>query len=527
MSETAEAAGAAGVHGAAEAAGAVAGTVAGAAGTVAGAAGTAGAAAGATGAAVSRELDCGIDELRTLFLFEKLTDDQLTWLCERGHVELVEPGPVYAEGSPATCFYVLLEGAVVLSRRVGADDVEIGRTSQRGVYGGAFTAYLGDRVPQVYMNSMRASEPSRFFVLDASDFAELMNEWFPIAVHLLEGLFIGNKNTQQAIGQRERLLALGSLSAGLTHELNNPAAAAVRATAALRERVAGMRNKLRLVAAGRYDRDTLQTVIRLQEEAADRVPKAPALTPLEASDQEDAIGAWLEDHGVGDGWELAPTFVAAGLDLAWLDHVEATVDAATLEGTLRWLYYTVETELLMNEIEDSTTRISTLVGAAKQYSQLDRAPFQVVDVHELLDSTLLMLAGKIPPGITVVKSYYAGLPRIPAYAGELNQVWTNLIDNAVSAMGETGVLTVRTGLDRDQVFVEFGDTGPGVPRELRERIFEPFFTTKAVGKGTGLGLDISWRIVANKHHGTITLESAAGDTRFRVWLPITPREETE
>jgi len=471
-------------------------------------------------------LECGVDELRTLFLFEKLTDDQLQWLCERGHVELIEPGPVYAEGAAAECFYVLLDGTVVMSRRVGPDDVEVGRTSQRGAYAGAWQAYMGDSVPQVYNGSMRVTEPSRFFVLDAGTFAELMSEWFPMAVHLLEGAFFGNKNWTQAVGQRERLLALGSLSAGLTHELNNPAAAAVRATAALRERVAGMRHKLGLIAGGKWDRTTLETLIQLQEEAADRVPKAQALTPLEASDLEDAIIDWLDDHGCRDGWDLAPTFVAAGLDVAWLDHVEATVDPGTLEAALRWLNYTVDTELLMNEIEDSTTRISTLVGAARQYSQLDRAPYQVVDVHELLDSTLLMLSGKIPEGIAVVKEYDRSLPQIPAYAGELNQVWTNLIDNAVSAMGKVGVLTVRTGLDRDCIFVEFADTGPGVPPEIRDRIFEPFFTTKPVGEGTGLGLDISWRIVVNKHHGDIRLESSPGDTRFRVRLPITPQEES-
>jgi signal transduction histidine kinase len=474
--------------------------------------------------ASAEPLSCSVEELRTLFLFEKLDDDQLQWLCERGHAELIPAGPVYAEGEVATCFYVLLEGTVVMSRRVGADDVEVGRTSQRGSYAGAWQAYMGDRVPQTYNSSMRVTEPSRFFVLDASAFAQLMNEWFPMAVHLLEGAFFGNKNWAQAIGQRERLLALGSLSAGLTHELNNPAAAAVRATAALRERVAGMRHKLGMIAGGKWDRTTLVTLIRLQEEAADRVPKAQALTPMEASDREDAITDWLEDHAVRDGWDLAPTFVAAGLDVAWLDHVEAAVDPGTLESALRWLNYTVDTELLMNEIEDSTTRVSTLVGAAKQYSQLDRAPYQVVDVHELLESTLLMLSGKIPPGITIVRDYDRSLPQIPAYAGELNQVWTNLIDNAVAAMGSSGVLTVRTGLDREFVFVEFGDTGPGVPPELKERIFEPFFTTKPVGEGTGLGLDISWRIVANKHHGDIALESVPGDTRFRVRLPITPWE---
>jgi len=204
------------------------------------------------------------------------------------------------------------------------------------------------------------------------------------------------------------------------------------------------------------------------------------------------------------------------------------VDSEALDGAVRWLNYTVETELLMNEIEDSTTRISTLVGAARQYSQLDRAPFRVVDVHELLDSTLVMLSGKIGDGIRVVKDYDRGLPPIPVYAAELNQVWTNLIDNAVYAMGGNGTLTVRTARDGDRVLVEIGDTGPGVPADIRDRIFEPFFTTKEVGEGTGLGLDISWRIVVNKHHGDLRVESEPGNTRFQVCLPLTaPDAERE
>lgn len=469
-------------------------------------------------------MECLPDEIGSLFLFEKLTPEQLGRLCEAGRVERYEPGTVYAEGDPATCFYVMVEGTVVLSRRVGGDEVEVTRTSQRGVYAGAMQAYLGDRVPQVYNNSLRVTEPTRFFVLPADAFADIMLDWFPMAVHLLEGLFFGVKSTQQAVGQRERLLALGSLSAGLTHELNNPAAAAVRATASLRERVGKMRRKLRVISEGAYDRETLAGLIEIQERTAERVAKAPVLSPLEASDREDLLSDWLDDHGVTEGWRLAPTFVQAGLDTDWLEQVAAAVDEETLPSAVGWLNYTVETELLMDEIQDSAARISHLVDAAKQYSQLDRAPFQVADVHELLDSTLLMLSGKLGKGIRVVKEYDRALPRVPAYPAELNQVWTNLVDNAVAAMREAGgegTLTVRTAREDDRLLVEFGDTGPGIPAEIRDRVFDPFFTTKPVGEGTGLGLDISWRIVVNKHHGSLRFESEPGDTRFQVLLPLT------
>jgi signal transduction histidine kinase len=474
---------------------------------------------------MSEYLTCSPDELRSLFLFEKLSDDQLNWLCREGHVITLEPGVVYHQGDPATCFYVLIEGAVVLSQRVGADDVEVNRTDQPGVYAGAWQAYMGERAPKTYNNTLRAIAPSRFFELDADTFGQMMHDWFPMALHLLEGLFFGIRNTQAVVGQRERLLALGSLSAGLTHELNNPAAAAVRATASLRERVAGMRHKLALIAKGPYDRATLETLIHLQEESVERVAKAPTLTPLEASDREDELGDWFGTHGIAGGWELAPTFVQAGLDVAWLDQVAGAVDSSTLEGAIRWLNYTVETEMLMNEIEDATERISTLVGAARQYSQMDRAAYRVIDVHELLDSTLLMLSRKIGDRITVVREYDRSLPSVPAYAAELNQVWTNLIDNAVAAMEGEGTLTIRTARDNDFLLVEICDTGPGVPLEIRERIFEPFFTTKPVGEGTGLGLDISWRIVVNKHHGDLRVESEPGDTRFQVRLPLTPPSE--
>ncbi|WP_026425957.1 ATP-binding protein [Actinokineospora inagensis] len=463
------------------------------------------------------------DDLRDLFLFESLDDDKLAWLAEHGVEETSPRGTdILAEGQPATCFYVLLDGTVSLHRTIGGERVEVQRSDHRGSYFGATQSYLsGDiQARPVYMMSVVAVTDVRMLQLPAAEFGPVLRSWFPMATHLLEGLFWGMQNTQAVVGQRERLLALGSLTAGLTHELNNPAAAAVRATASLRERVAGMRHKLALLAGGRIDPETLPALVHLQEEAVERVAKAPKLTAMESSDREDELADWLDDRGIGGGWDLAPVLVAGGLDVAWLEHAVGLCPVSSTEAAVRWLAYTVETETLMNEIEDATTRMSTLVGAAKQYSQMDRAPFQVVDVHDLLDSTLVMLGGKIGSGVEVVKDYDRSLPPLHAYAAELNQVWTNLIDNAVAAMAGSGTLTIRTATRDDRLVVEIGDTGPGIPEEVLGRIFEPFFTTKAVGEGTGLGLDISWRIVVNKHHGDIRVNSAPGDTRFQVVLPF-------
>src|ERR1700677_1939767 len=244
---------------------------------------------------MSNDPPCDVDEIRTLFLFEKLSEEQLGRLCRVGHVETVEPGWVLREGEPALWFYVLLEGSVALFRRVGSDDVEINRTDERGVYAGAFQAYLGDRIRQVYNNSLRANVRSRFFVLGADDFAQLMRECFPRPLHLLEGLFFGTQSTQQILQQRERLLALGSLSAGLTHELNNPAAGAVRATSSLRDRLADMRLELATIAS-RFDPSTFASLVQLEAEAVEGVKTAPQLTPMDTSDLEDRLGEWFEEH---------------------------------------------------------------------------------------------------------------------------------------------------------------------------------------------------------------------------------------
>jgi signal transduction histidine kinase len=466
-----------------------------------------------------------VQALRELFLFEKLSDEQLQWLTQHGWVTEVPSGATFlAEGDPAELFIVLLSGTITMSFRVGRDDVETARTDQVGVYAGAMQAYVANRAGQTYTATIRVVSDARFFVLRAEDFAWMMHTWFPMAIHLLEGLFLGMRTSAHIIGQRQQLLALGALSAGLTHELNNPAAAAVRATAALRDRVAGMRQKLAMLAKEDVDPRLLRLLVDVQEEAVQAVPEAPKLTPLQESGREDALNDWFDEHEVRNGWELAPIFVAAGATPEFLDELADQAPPAMVEGAVRWLAYTLETELLMNEITDSVTRISSLVAAAKQYSNMDRAPHKRVDIHAGLKSTLVMLASKLE-GLEVVKDFDPSLPKVPVYAGELNQVWTNLIDNAVQAMNGHGRLTVRTSMDGDRVRVEIGDTGPGVPEKLRQRIFEPFFTTKPVGQGTGLGLDISYRIVVGRHGGDLIVESQPGDTRFIVRLPLTERSQ--
>jgi len=360
-------------------------------------------------------------------------------------------------------------------------------------------------------------------VIGAAEFGEKFREWFPMAVHLIEGITMGFRSSQAIIGQRERLLSLGRLSAGLTHELNNPAAAAVRATASLRELVSKMRRKLGHLATSDVDPKALVALTELQEAAVEKMAKAEKLSPVQVSEAEDELSAWLDDHDIDDAWDLAPPLVAADVNTDWLDEVAETVPTTLFADGLHWVTYALETEQLMGEIEDSTGRISALVGAAKQYSQIDRAAHQDIDVRDGLKSTLIMLSHKISKrgNITVVKDFDESLPAIPAHPAELNQVWTNLIDNAIYAMPDGGTLTVRTSREDGWVLIEICDTGVGIPEEMQQKIFEPFFTTKPVGEGTGLGLDISYRVIAQRHGGDLRVKSRPGDTRFQVRLPLT------
>jgi signal transduction histidine kinase len=463
-------------------------------------------------------------ELRTLFLFEKLDDDQLSWLSEHGYCQTRAAGEtVHTEGEPATCFFVLLSGTLSLHRRVENTEVETARTNQRGVYTGATQSFVKGMAELPYWGSARAVTDCDLWVIDAAEFGEKFREWFPMAVHLLEGLSQGYRSSQALIGQRERLLSLGRLSAGLTHELNNPATAAVRATASLRELVSKMRRKLGHLATSDVDPKALVALTELQESAVEKMAKAEKLSPVEVGEAEDVLSDWLEDHGLDDAWDLAPPLVAAGVNTEWLDEVAETVPATLLADGLHWVTYALETEQLMVEIEDSTDRISALVGAARQYSQMDRAPHQDIDVRDGLKSTLIMLSHKIKErgNITVVKDFDDSLPPIPAHPAELNQVWTNLMDNAIYAMPDGGRLTVRTAREDGWVLVEICDTGVGIPEEMQQKIFEPFFTTKPVGQGTGLGLDISYRVITQRHGGDLRVKSRPGDTRFQVRLPLT------
>ncbi|MBB3749980.1 signal transduction histidine kinase [Mycolicibacterium sp. BK634] len=473
--------------------------------------------------------NCMPDELRTLFLFEKLSDTQLQTLCDNGHIAVFEPGPVVVEGEPATCFYVLLDGELVMSKRSGGVDVETNRTSQRGVYCGAWSAYIPNE-EQVYQASVRVTEPSRFFVLDAEVFSSFMKSEFPMAVHLLEGHMVGGRRQSQIIGQRQKLLALGTITAGLTHQLNNPAAATARAVADLREGVGKMRYKLSMLADGKFTPEALRMLVRIQDEVAEQVAKSKAqeLSALETSDREDQVGDWLEDHGIASAWDYAPTFVEAGLDTDWLERIEASIDSvdcsATLQSAIGWLKYTIDTELRMNEIADASERISGLLAGAKKYSQMDRAEYQVTNVHELLHSTVKTLFGdKVGPDkpIKLVKDWDKSIPEIACYPGSLNEVWDVIINNAIQAMKGRGTLTITTARQGDDMIrVEIGDDGPGIPDEIIDRIFTAFFTTKPFGEGDGLGLDLARRIVVEMHQGDIRVQSQPGNTRFTILLPL-------
>jgi signal transduction histidine kinase len=320
---------------------------------------------------------------------------------------------------------------------------------------------------------------------------------------------------------RERLASLGTMAAGLAHELNNPAAAARRAAAQLAEALEVIDAALaRFVEAG-VERAEAAQLVQLQQEALASAAAATALDTLDAADAEDELLARLQELEVGEPWRLAEPLAAAGLDETWLERVAEAAGPAT-DAALRWVAATLTAGRLAIELQESTERMSSLVGAVKSYAYMDRGGVVEVDLHEGLETTLMVLGYKLKhTEIKVIRDYDRALPKLTVHASELNQVWTNLLDNAIDALGERGTITLRTSADGNCAVVEISDDGPGIPDDVCQRIFDPFFTTKDVGQGTGLGLATARRIVVDRHDGSLTFESQPGRTTFKVRLPFT------
>ena len=317
--------------------------------------------------------------------------------------------------------------------------------------------------------------------------------------------------------QREALVALGTLAAGLAHEINNPAAAATRAVDSLAVTSDAVVSSLVRLASRGISADRFAGIEALRRDIS---PPERGADPLAAADREDELSVWLSRHDVEEEWLLAPALAAAGIDTAWCDQVAEIVGPDAVAAAIEWIAHSLTVTALLSEVKDATGRISNLVGAVRSYSQLDRAGVQRTDVTEGLESTLAMLAYKLKD-ITVERDFAGDVPTIEAIPGELNQVWTNLIDNAVDAMDGEGDLRLSARLDDlGNVAVEIEDTGPGMPADVQARAFEPFYTTKDVGRGTGLGLDISRRIIVERHSGEISIDSRPGRTVMRVTLPV-------
>jgi signal transduction histidine kinase len=326
--------------------------------------------------------------------------------------------------------------------------------------------------------------------------------------------------------QSERLAALGRLSAGMAHELNNPAAAARHGAEQLRVSIARLERAQYALGGGEISKDQLEVIAKLEKDAEERAGEARSLDPIARSDLEQEVEDWLERNGIQDPWEHAPALVAAGLTTDELEDLGKSLDPSVIPTVIDFLGSRFATLSLVEDIAQGARRISEVVKGLKGYSFMDQAPAQLVDVREGLDDTLVMLSSKLRNGIDVNLEYADPLPRIQAYGSELNQVWTHLIDNAISAMGDEGALELKAYPDDDWVVVEVADSGPGIPIEAQKKIFDPFYTTKAPGEGAGLGLSISHGIVVEKHRGQISVSSRPGATRFAVKLPIANESST-
>ena len=461
-----------------------------------------------------------VQDLRGLPLFDGLTEDQLAELLAGGSEVAVEPGVVlFHEGEPADSWWVLVEGALELVKVIGREETVVAHMDVPGRWAGGFRAWDDQGV---YLATGRGVTPGRVLRVPAEVLRSLSDAWFPLGGHLIEGVYRTARSIESTARQRGALITLGTLAAGLAHEINNPAAAAARAADALETTCQTLLSSLGRLA---HDEISATQVAGLDALRQELRPPTGAPDALALAEREQALSTWMGRHGVQQEWLLAPPLAAAGADVAWCDRVAEVLPGSALEPALQWVASTFSATTLLSEVKQSTRRISELVWAVRSYTQMDRASRQRIDVRDGLENTLVMLGHKLrDAAVTVVRDYAVDVPMIEAYPGELNQVWTNLVDNAVDAMDGGGTLRLVTRRGGDDVVVAVVDSGAGMTPAVAARAFDAFFTTKDVDAGTGLGLDIARRIVVERHHGDISIDSRPGETVLRVLLPVTPAE---
>src|SRR5919112_940655 len=457
-----------------------------------------------------------LDGLRQVPLLADLSEEDLERLYEMAETILVPAGQlVLREGDTGDSLYIVLEGELEVTRRRGGQEIVLS-SYEPGQFFGEMA--LLERAPR--SASVRTLRESRLLAIDQTAFQALLSRSPSAPFNILRTVTSRLRSTESMLIQNEKMAALGTLAAGLAHELNNPAAAIRRSVAQLRDALAEREKLAAQLHSLATDQHQQESVGALQEEIAERKTVAPVHDPLVLSEQEDELQEWLEDHGVGEAWELAPVLVASGWDTDEVERLAERFSPTQLPVVVRWLGAGSSVSGLLEEVGQSAEAMSEIVKAVKTYSYLDQAPIQDVDVVESLENTLVLLRPRITTGVTVTRDYADDVPRIEAYGSELNQVWTNLIDNAIDAIAGQGELTLRAFTAERVVTVEVIDDGPGIPPEMQPRIFEPFYTTKAPGVGTGLGLHIAYNIVVHKHRGQLQVASKPGETCLRVVLPI-------
>jgi signal transduction histidine kinase len=455
------------------------------------------------------------DALRQISIFSDLRDDQLQWFVSNASQLLLSPGDVLLrEGDPAEALFVLLEGQI-RGRREGAGTDAPGFVARTGQVTGLLPF---SRMTHFAMTA-RAIASSWLLALHKDHFQEMLQRIPELLPRLIGVLADRIREYSRAEQQRDKLSALGKLSAGLAHELNNPASAAGRAAESLREQMQELRRINKTLDDMSLSCEERSALASFEENLLDQLVSRSPLDALEQSDMEQDLASWLDHQNIANASRLASGLVEAGVDRAALEKLDSRFRAGMLPHILARVVFSVSSEKLTREIVASTGRISELVRAIKEYTYMDQAPEQEVDVHRGIESTLTMLKFRLKHGVEVKRAFDPSLPRVFARGSELNQVWTNLIDNAVDAMGGKGELIIQTSREFDFVLVEIIDSGPGIAAEVKPHIFEPFFTTKGVGEGTGVGLDTAYRIVRG-HRGEISFESRPGRTSFQVRLPL-------